>query len=58
VTKMGASAFDYFGMRITIGSNVNIDNGSLETFDFGVFYKSNFMRAGTYIFTNGKWSIR
>jgi hypothetical protein len=63
VTSIGSYAFvDNQITTITIGANVEFVDCNLEhtAFDngFDYFYLNNGRKAGTYIFANGRWSIR
>jgi len=57
VTSIGAWAFRNNQLTsITIGANVKIENDSISR-EFFDFYNTQEQRAGTYTYSNGKWSI-
>ena len=61
VTVIGAGAFFHNDItRITIGANVGLNKiGTLTVFNFSfdTFYTENGSKAGTYVYSNGKWSM-
>lgn len=61
VTRIGSYAFRYNPLTsITIGANVTLGDEYGTAFDnnFDDFYTRNGRRAGTYIFSNGRWTRR
>jgi len=57
VTSIGDAAFRNNQLTsITIGANVKIGNDSFSR-EFFDFYNAQEQRAGTYTYSNGKWSI-
>jgi len=56
VKSIGIEAFKENQItHITIGSNVSMENNSFDN-DFAMFYLSNRMRAGIYIYIDGQWN--
>jgi len=63
VTHIGWRAF--FAMdysisidRITIGANVQVENGAFGARGFETFYREQGRRAGVYTFNNNRWTVQ